>query len=148
MNKREIIGTLHGAKAAHMQWRARAQALVAGIPVGKDHVPIMYTDCKFGKWYYGEGQRLNRFPAFQAMEDPHEQLHLVYMEIFKHLFGEDERSGWAKLFGSKKRHKEQQLAAAEALLPRLVSISQTLLETISLLEKEIDSAPDDELERL
>ena len=145
MKKREIISILHGAKAAHMQWRARAQALVAGIPVSKDHVPVLYTDCKFGKWYYGEGQRLARFAAFQAMEDPHEQLHLVYMEIFKHLFGSDERSGWAKLFGSKRKHKEQQLAEAEVLLPRLVGISQTLLDTISLLEAEVESAADEEL---
>ena len=145
MNKREVMSTLRGAKAAHMQWRARAQALVAGIPVNKDHIPVMYTDCKFGKWYYGEGQRLVRFSAFQAMEDPHEQLHLVYMEIFKHLFGDDERSGWAKLFGSKKRHRERQLAAAEVLLPRLVGISQTLLDTISLLEKEIEAAPEEDL---
>ena len=148
MNKREIMGTLLSAKAAHMQWRARAQALVAGIPVGKDHVPIMYTDCKFGKWYYGEGQRLARFSAFQAMEDPHEQLHLVYMEIFKHLFGDDERSGWAKLFGSKKRHKEQQLAAAQVLLPRLIGISQTLLDTIALLETEVEAASEEELRQL
>ena len=148
MNKREVMNTLRGAKAAHMQWRARAQALVAGIPVSKDHVPVMYTDCKFGKWYYGEGQRLGRFSAFQAMEDPHEQLHLVYMEIFKHLFGDDERSGWAKLFGSKKRYREQQLAAAELLLPRLVGISQTLLDTISLLEKEVEASSEEDLAEL
>jgi hypothetical protein len=148
MDKKEIMNTLRGAKAAHMQWRARAQALVAGIPVNKDHVPVMYTDCKFGQWYYGEGQLLARFAAFKAMEEPHEQLHLVYMEIFKHLFGDDERSGWAKLFGSRKRHRDQQLAAAAVLLPTLVGISQTLLDTIALLEHEIESASDEELSEL
>ena len=148
MNRKEVINTLHAAKAAHMQWRARAQALVAGIKVEKDHVPVMYTDCKFGKWYYGEGQKLSKYPAFKGLEDPHEQLHLVYMEIFKHIFGEDQRSGWAKLFGSKRSHREQKLAAAEELLPRLVGISQTLLETVDLLEAEINAASDEELEAL
>ena len=148
MNRREVINTLHSAKAAHMQWRARAQALVAGIRVDKDHVPVMYTDCKFGKWYYGDGQRLSKYPAFKGLEDPHEQLHLVYMEIYKHLFGEDTRSGWAKFFGSKKAHREQEMAAAEDLLPRLVGISQTLLETIDLLESEIEAAPEEEIQAL
>ena len=148
MNKKEIINTLHTAKAAHMQWRARAQALVAGISVEKDYIPVMYTDCKFGKWYYGDGQRLSRFPTFKALEDPHEQLHLVYMKIFKHLFGEDQRSGWSKFFGSNKAHREQEMAEAEALLPRLVGISHTLLETIDMLEKEVNSASEEEVAAL
>jgi hypothetical protein len=40
------------------------------------------------------------------------------------------------------------LAAAEELLPRLVGISQTLLETVDLLEAEINAASDEELEAL
>jgi len=148
MNKKEIINTLHAAKAAHMQWRARAQALVAGISADKDHVPVMYTDCKFGKWYYGEGQKLSNFPAFRGLEDPHEQLHLVYMEIFKHLFGPDHRSGWSKLFGTKRAYREQEMAAAEDLLPRLVGISHTLLETVDMLEAAINASSDEELAAL
>jgi len=127
-----------------MQWRARAQALVAGLNVEQEHVPVLYTDCKFGKWYYGEGQKLSGFSAFKALEEPHQQLHLVYMEIFKHLFGEDQRSGWAKLFGSKRAHREKELGAARELLPQLIGISHTLLETIDILEDEINSTPEEE----
>jgi hypothetical protein len=148
MERKEVINTLLAAKSAHMQWRARAQALVAGIQLDKDHVPVMCTDCKFGKWYYGEGQKLSKFPAFKALEDPHRQLHLVYMEIFNHLFGADQRSGWAKLFGSKKAHRKREMAAAEELLPRLVGISQTLLEAVDLLASEINSASEEELKAL
>lgn len=144
MDKREIINTLHAAKAAHMQWRARAQALVAGISVEKEHVPVLYTDCKFGKWYYGDGQQLADFPTFKGLEEPHQQLHLVYMEIFKHLFGEDQRSGWAKLFGSKRAHRGREMAAAESLLPQLIGISQTLLECLDMVEKEVNGISQEE----
>lgn len=148
MDKIEVLATLHAAKVAHLQWRARAQALVAGIPIDQDHVPVLYTDCKFGKWYYGEGQKLRALPTFGALEDPHQQLHLVYMEMFKYLFGEGKRSAWSRLFGSKTAHRERELAAAEALLPRLIGISQTLLETIDILEKEIIYASDEEFHKI
>lgn len=145
MSKSEIIDALRMARSAHIQWRARAQALVAGISVEKEHVPVLYTDCKFGKWYYSSGQRLARLSSFQALEEPHQQLHLVYMKIFKHLFGEDTRSLFSKLLTSKKKHDKTELAAAERLLPQLVGISQTLLEALELLEKDIHALPDKEI---
>ena len=69
-----------------------------------------------------------------------------HMEIFKHILGEDQRSGSAKLFGSKRVHREHEMAAAEELLPRPVGISQTLLEAVDLLEEEINAASEEELQ--
>ncbi|MGD2082920.1 MAG: CZB domain-containing protein [Chromatiales bacterium] len=137
MNKTDALEMLSHARSAHLQWRARAQALVAGVPLEKEQVPVAYTDCKFGRWYYGVGQRLSSLESFKAIEEPHQSLHLIYMRIFKELFGEDDRSGLAKLFGSGKRRKAQHTAQAEQILPQLVAISQTLLETVDALEKDI-----------
>ena len=148
MEKSDALTMLQGAKSAHIQWRARAQALVAGIPLEKEQVPVAYTDCKFGKWYYGLGQRLSSLQTYQAIEEPHQQLHLVYMKIFKHLFGEDDRSVLSKLFGSKRKYREAHTAEAQALLPQLVSISETLLEAVKNKEKEIRNIPDEEFAKL
>jgi hypothetical protein len=149
MTKKEVLGMLYAARSAHIQWRARAQALVAGLPLDKEQVPISYTDCKFGKWYYGDGQKLSSlFRSYRGIEEPHEKLHLVYMKIFNGLYGEDTTSVLGKLFGTAKKHKAEKLALVERLLPQLVQISQTLLEAIDILEKEIQSLPDEEFARL
>jgi hypothetical protein len=145
MSKKEIISQLRSAKSAHIQWRAFAQALVSGIPVEKDHVPVIHTSCKFGKWYYGPGQQLSSLSSYAAIETPHEMLHQVYMKIFKLLFGKDERSGFEKLFGSDAKLKQEHQEDADLLMQKLLSISETLLEAITLLEDEIKDMSDEEL---
>lgn len=139
MNKEEVLQKLRMAKSAHIQWRARAQALVAGIGVDEDKIPMIHTDCKFGQWYYGDGQDLASLPSFKAIEEPHEILHSVYMKIFKVLHGDDERSGWKKLFGKQSDFKDTQLKQAKEYLNELVEISKTLLLAIEVLEQDIEA---------
>lgn len=148
MNKKEVLSQLRLAKSAHIQWRSYAQALVAGIPVEQDHVPVVHTNCKFGKWYYGPGQQLASLGSFSAIDTPHEMLHQIYMKIFKLLFGEDDRSTFKKLFGSKSKTKQQNSEKAEALMQKLIAVSGTLLEAINLLEREIMEMPEEELSKL
>jgi len=145
MNKKEVLTQLRAAKSAHIQWRAYAQALVSGIPVEQDHVPVIHTNCKFGKWYYGPGQQLSSLSSYGAIDAPHEMLHQIYIKIFKILFGEDDRSAFKKLFGSNSKLKKEHQEEAEALLQHLLSVSGTLLEAINLLENEIKDMSDEEL---
>lgn len=144
MDKKETLTQLRSAKSAHIQWRSYAQALIAGIPVNEEYVPIIHTNCKFGKWYYGSGQKLSSLSAFKTIETPHEVLHQVYIEIFKLLFGKDERSALKKIFGSSAKIKQENQEKAEALMQKLLAISATLLEAITLLEEEIKQIPDEE----
>jgi hypothetical protein len=110
---------------------------------------MLHTDCKFGKWYYGEGQDLAPLAAFKAIEEPHELLHAVYMKLFQALHGDvEERSGWKKLFGKKVDAKAEQLAKANQHLEELVDISKTLLGTIEILEEELKSMDNPEIEAL
>lgn len=145
MDKKEALSQLRAAKSAHIQWRAYAQALVTGIPVEQDHVPVIHTNCKFGKWYYGPGQQLSSLSTYGAIDTPHEMLHQIYMKIFKLLFGEDDRSTFSKIFGSKSKVKQEQQVEAEALMQKLLSVSGTLLEAINLLESEIKDLSEEEL---
>jgi hypothetical protein len=145
MNKTNLLEQLRAAKSAHIQWRARAQALVSGLPLEGNAVPVLHTDCKFGKWYYGAGQVLSQLPAFHEIDQTHEQLHLVYMQIFKLIFGNDDRSALSRLFGSKKKHETAKLESAKKLLPSLVAISKDLLTLIESLEKEVRNMSEEEL---
>lgn len=148
MSKKEIIAHLRSAKSAHIQWRAFAQALVAGIPVEQDHVPVVHTSCKFGKWYYGPGQQLSSLKSYAAIDTPHEMLHKIYMKIFKLLFGKDERSGFQKLFGSNAKLKQERQEEADVLMQKLLAISETLLEALALLEEEIKDMSEEELSNI
>lgn len=145
MDKKDVLGQLRLAKSANIQWRSYAQALVAGIPVEKDHVPVIHTNCKFGKWYYGSGQQLASLSSYGAIDAPHEMLHQIYLKIFVILFDEDNRSTLQKVFGSAAKIKEQHQKEADALMQRLLSVSGTLLEAIEVLEKEIISMSEEEL---
>ncbi len=148
MNKKQVITQLRLAKSAHIQWRSYAQAIIAGIPVENDHVPVIHTSCKFGKWYYGSGQRLASLSTYAGIEVPHEMLHQIYMKIFKLLFGEDDRSTFSKIFSSSTKLKQSQQLEAEDLMKKLLAVSGTLLESIVLLEDEVKDLTDAEIEAL
>lgn len=148
MTKKEILNQLRAAKTAHLQWRAYAQAMVSGLPVEQDQVPIVHTKCKFGQWYYGPGQSLSSLPSYEAIEVPHEILHQVYMKLFKLLFVEDDRSLFGKLFRSRGKFDKKRQEEADALMQNLLSVSRTLLEAIAMLEQDIQGTPEEELAAL
>ena len=136
----EAVEQLRNARTAHKSWVARAEALIAGMSVDKEHIPMMPTDCAFGKWYYGPGHMLRRLPAYKAMEKPHDELHRVYMNIFKLLFNEPEVSMLGKMFGQSKKAKAEQLKQAEALFSKLQLISENVCDILEQLEAQLIQA--------
>ncbi len=141
MNKVQVINEIHEAKRAHISWVSRAQALIMGLPLEQNQVPMHSTDCKFGKWYYGHGQVLHALPAFKAIEEPHMQLHETYMKIFKLLFGEQQEaksSFWDKLFGkSATIDNEANKAEAEELFKVLKGYSDQVVGQLDALEDQL-----------
>lgn len=146
--KADILNNLRGAKAAHLRWKAHARAIVEGLPLEEGHVPLIHTDCNFGKWYYGPGQALSTLNSYAALDEPHEQLHLVYMKIFKLLFGDDDKSMFSKLFGSRAKADKKNHVEAEVLMAKLAGISNDVVVLLNSLEKEVLSMSDDEIEAL
>lgn len=145
--KADILNNLRSAKAAHLRWKAHAKAMVEGLPLEEGQIPMIHTDCAFGKWYYGAGQSLSTLHSYASLDEPHEQLHTVYMKIFKLLFGEQEKSMFGKLFGSRAKQVKNQ-ADAETLMARLASISSDMVEKLNRLEKEVLAMTDEDVEAL
>lgn len=131
------VDRLNKARMAHLRWVANAESLLAGLPLDKAQVPILPTDCVFGTWYHGEGWALRGLSAYAALNSPHEALHATYREIFVLLYGEDDRSSFAKLFGSKKDYKAGKVEEAKVFLPRLKIESKVLIRAIEILEHEL-----------
>lgn len=134
MKLSDTLERLRSARAAHKAWVSRAEALIEGIPLEQNQVPMFPTDCAFGKWYYGDGQLLNRLPAFKELEKPHEELHKVYMRIFKLLFDEPDISAVGRLFGQARRAKAKQVEEAAALIPQLRTLSDEMTIMLEQLE--------------
>lgn len=148
MTKREIIQQLRAAKAAHIQWRAYAQAIVGGFSVDQNHVPVIHTNCKFGQWYYGKGQILSNLSVYASIDGPHATLHAVYMEIFKLMYGDESSGFMSSLFTNKEKRREKNKNKAEELMQNLISVSESLLESLNMLEQEVMDLTEEELENL
>jgi hypothetical protein len=147
MDKKQVVTHLRAAKSAHIKWRSYAQAIVAGLPISEDQVPVIHTDCAFGKWYYGPGQKLSSLPGFQAIETPHEALHGIYMQIFKLLFETEEVGFFQKLIGTSKKRDDRR-EQLNTMLNSLIEMSKTLLAAIELLEQEVLRMNDEEVAEL
>jgi len=140
MNKAITLEHLHQAKKAHISWVSRAKALIEGLPVQKEQIPVDCTACKFGEWFYSDAQSLKSIPGMdylKRIEEEHFKLHDVYMKIFKIYFDESNISFLSKLFGSKKRVSEEEQQEAEAFYEELREVSKTLVDFIDKLEKRL-----------
>ncbi|WP_297432495.1 CZB domain-containing protein [Sulfurimonas sp.] len=76
MEKEEVLEHLRAAKAAHIKWIQKAKLLINGIDISEDTIPIDSTECKFGKWFYSDGQILNSLSnnpmeCMQSIENLH-----------------------------------------------------------------------------
>jgi len=140
MKKEETLTHLRNAKKAHITWVHRAHALIEGLPVEKEQVPVSCTDCKFGQWFYGEGQRLNMMPSMDCLkeiETLHFELHDTYMKIFKIYFSDDDRSFISKIFGTKKKISPLNHDIAKDYYAQLKAISEKLIAAIERLERRL-----------
>ncbi len=151
MQKMDLVHEIRAAKRAHVNWVSHAHALIEGLPLEQNQVPVNATECKFGVWYYGIGQMFFDVPEFKAIEEPHMALHATYMKIFQQLFGhheEEKVSFLQKFFGRKSEAKEDHREEARKLLPLLKKYSDVVVHRLEDLEKRVVEMPDEELERL
>ena len=68
---------------SYYEWVQRARALTEGLPVEKEAIPMDSTECAFGQWFYGEGQKIGIMPGmdcFKEIERKHSELHEVYLK--------------------------------------------------------------------
>jgi len=140
MNKEETLVHLRNAKKAHITWVQRAHALIEGLPIEKEQVPVGCTECKFGLWFYGEGQALGMIPnmdCLKEIEKLHFELHDVYMKIFKIYFSDEDRSIFSKFFGTRKKVTSLNQEIAKDYYTQLKTVSEKLVDGLDRLERRI-----------
>lgn len=138
--KDETLTQLRDAKKAHIAWVNRAHALIEGLPIEKEQIPMNCTDCKFGLWFYGEGQKLNMMPSMDCLKEIealHFELHDIYLKIFKIYFSEEDRSFFSKLFGTRKKVSPESQEVAKEYYKELKGVSEKLIGAIERLERRL-----------
>ncbi len=147
MDKTEVVTKLKLAVVSHRAWVSNAQALIDGIPLDKEKVPVNARECEFGKWYYGDGQRLQIVPGFNEIEEPHDKLHETYMEIFGLLYGEENKklSFFSKLIGRAQKAAFEKKAAAEEKALLLQEQSAEVIAQLEHLQRVINALGEKQL---
>lgn len=129
------IKQLKEAKTAHKKWMSYVQILIRleNVHEAKEMIPINYTLCGFGKWYYGEGQEINDIDGFNEIENTHQMVHDIYLQIYDLYKQRLEIT----FFKSIKKLKKERTNKAEKLSFKLDEYSRILFEYLDLIEEEL-----------
>ena len=153
MDKNEVLTQLREAKSAHINWVNKARMLINGFTIDESAIPVNSTECKFGKWFYSDAQKLNALQnnpmeCMTKIEQLHFKLHDNYMYIFKVYYQIDKRGFFSKLFGEKKTITDADKALAENHFNEMLDVSKKLVDEINRMERRIIAIQDKEIEKI
>ncbi len=133
ISKEKVMEQIRQARFNHKRWMNYAKAIHLGLPVDKDATPLYDTDCKFGKWYHGEGQVFRGMPSYDKIDELHHALHDVYMNFYKTW----KEPAKPKLFESKKSCEAKRQKHMKELMDKLFEISKLLIAQLDEFERDI-----------
>ncbi|OIP55959.1 MAG: hypothetical protein AUK54_03090 [Helicobacteraceae bacterium CG2_30_36_10] len=154
MEKEDILGHLRAAKAAHIKWVQKAKLLISGVDIKEESIPVNSTECKFGKWFYSDGQVLNALSnnppeCMKKIEKLHFELHDIYLKIFMIYFTKAKGGFFSKLFGNKKKSlTELEIRDARGYYDSMQQVSVELLDEINRLERRLVAVSEEVIRKL
>ncbi len=146
MTKRDIIMQIRSAKAAHIRWKSFIQISLRGVITqdSKTEVPIVQTECDFGKWYYGDGMSLTIIPSFNALEEPHEMVHELYIQIYTLQKAKLKGGFFTSTYKLLKKRQEE----VDRLFENFNDYTKILTEGLTQLEIDVLKMSDREIEEI
>ncbi len=105
-------------KSAHMQWRARLEAVLNGKAALRPEEVSSDHECEFGKWYFGtEGQALSDRPFFKEVGEQHAKVH-KYAHQIAELMKQGQKDRATALMREFETSREEFFAALDELYLR------------------------------
>jgi len=147
MHKSLIYTKVREARASHANWIRRAKHLIEGLPVGEEFIPINSTACHFGLWLYGEGMKYkslkNLTDKLTAIEVKHNELHDIYLHIYK-IFFVDTKPSWimSLITTQRKEVSEKNRETAQTHFTKLQRVSDELMHELDNFETMVRAIPD------
>jgi len=153
MQKDEVLNHLRQAKSAHIGWVQRAKFLIEGVSISENAIPVNQMECRFGKWFYSDGQRLqyirnNPVECMVEIEELHSQLHSVYFNIYTIYYLKDKKGFFTKIFGKKDRVSQEEKELAREYYKDIEILSKELLKQLTMMERRIIVLSAEEIESL
>lgn len=141
--KSDLISKLRMAKTSHMKWISDVQILIrlGDVEQANAKVPVNYTSCDFGRWYYSDGQMLSEYSEYTDIEEIHQLVHDTYLQIYS-LYKKPIEGGF---FNSAKKQLAEREEKALKLDIILKKYSKLLFELLVTLENKIKSLSDQEI---
>ena len=104
-------------KAAHMQWRARLEAVLNGKMALPPEEVSSDRECQFGKWYFSpKGQELRDRPYFAEVGDLHAKVHQLALRIAELMKQGDKQRAQALMDDFEKAREQLFIALDELYL--------------------------------
>jgi len=153
MKKDEILEFLNDVKVAHTKWVDRADNLMKGIDIEDKATPVDAKECAFGKWFYGDGQKLNVLSSvplqcMQEMETTHADFHKSYLSIYNVYFSEKKGGFLSNFFKGKKELTPEERNFVEEKYKEMKELSKKLVDEIDRLDRRITAISDERIEVL
>lgn len=125
--------------------------MVFGFGVNKNDVALNPTQSGFGKWFYGEAQKLKelrntKLECMSHVEASHLKTHDIYFEIYNIFFKKDANGLLNSILGPK--GTPQQIEVAKKYYEDLESASKELMDNTLRFEKRILAIPPEEIEEI
>ncbi len=133
--KRKLLDGIASARINHMKWKSYFELSLRDISkfeINMDEVQPISTECKFGEWYYGDGQELRNFNVFHEVEKVHEKIHEIYFKIVG-VINKDDKS----IFTSKRSYLQTKQFVVDELLMDMNNYSSILRSLLSQLEASV-----------
>jgi methyl-accepting chemotaxis protein len=112
---------LYIAKSDHMMWKKRLTELLLGRTSIRNDEVSDHHGCRFGKWYYSEGQaRYGNYSEFKAIEAPHASIHEAAKQIVS-LYNQGRKSEAEHLIASLDHPTTEVLGLLDALREKVIT---------------------------
>jgi hypothetical protein len=155
MTKEDLLEHLKEAKEAHIKWLQKAKMLISGVDLKENAIPVNAKECPFAKWFYSEGQLLNKLSnnpleCMMNIEKLHLELHDKYLNIFEIYFSKKRKRGFLLRFLgiSAEMVSDEEQERAQEYYKHLREISQEFLAEISRLERRVGAVSSEKIESL
>lgn len=98
-----------------------------GITRIVDDISILKYNCKFGLWYYEDGQNYNYMEAFQKIDSPYNEMFKSYYNLLTYLNNYKKQSVVSKILGKEDR-------AAKLLQLRIEDVKERCAVLVTMLK--------------
>lgn len=153
MKRETILNQIQLARNAHIEWVNKAKFLIDGFHIQEEAIPLKSTECRFGKWFYSDGQKLseirnNPIESMNEVERLHFKIHDIYFNIFIIFYGKEKKSLISKVLSKRKKVTNEERLLAKEHFEDLQEVSKELIKTLNILEKRIKVIGEDEFKDL